>query len=258
MMTSATTATEQQPLSAAATSYLLAFADDEHMIGARHTSWIGMGPFLEEDLAFCSIAQDELGHAIFLYEFLSDDIDRFALLRQPAQYRSCSFAELACDAWQDALVRHWLYDRAEELRWEALTSSNNARLAEIAVRAEREEVFHRAHASTFMARICASGDRTSVELVSDAIERLLPIAQGIWEPSELEAEAIAEGFASSASADLAEIWRRRVEEDLRSWGLAISWPTSDTSEDRTNRSTGFDEFLTSLQEVITIDPTAQW
>ena len=48
-------------LTPAAYDYLLTFADDEHMIGSRHANWIGLGPFLEEDLAFCSIAQDELG-----------------------------------------------------------------------------------------------------------------------------------------------------------------------------------------------------
>ena len=52
--------------------YLLAFADDEHLIGQQHTEWIGTAPFLEEDLAFCSIAQDELGHAAALYELLGD------------------------------------------------------------------------------------------------------------------------------------------------------------------------------------------
>ena len=60
-------------LSIGARDHLLALADDEHMIGARHTNWIGLGPFLEEDLAFCSIAQDELGHAIGLYELLLDE-----------------------------------------------------------------------------------------------------------------------------------------------------------------------------------------
>ena len=48
-------------LSPGSAEWVLAFADDEHMIGARHAAWIGLGPFLEEDLAFCSIAQDELG-----------------------------------------------------------------------------------------------------------------------------------------------------------------------------------------------------
>ena len=32
-------------------------------MGQQHTEWIGVAPFLEEDLAFSSIGQDELGHA---------------------------------------------------------------------------------------------------------------------------------------------------------------------------------------------------
>ena len=51
--------------------HLLALADDEHLIGQQHTEWIGVAPFLEEDLAFASIAQDELGHAAALYEVIT-------------------------------------------------------------------------------------------------------------------------------------------------------------------------------------------
>ena len=32
--------------------HLLAFADDEHLMGQGHTEWIGVAPFLEEDMAF--------------------------------------------------------------------------------------------------------------------------------------------------------------------------------------------------------------
>ena len=51
--------------------FLLAFADDEHLMGQQHTEWIGVAPFLEEDLAFCSIGQDELGHAASLYAIVA-------------------------------------------------------------------------------------------------------------------------------------------------------------------------------------------
>ncbi len=53
-------------LSESAIEYLLAFADDEHLMGQRYTEWIGVAPFLEEDLALASIGQDELGHAAML------------------------------------------------------------------------------------------------------------------------------------------------------------------------------------------------
>ncbi len=109
---------------------LLAFADDEHLMGQRHTEWIGVAPFLEEDLAFASIGQDELGHAAMLYELVISDlsgetpsaqaVDALAFRRDPADYRSCWLVEAPCTEWATALVRHWLYDTAEELRWREL------------------------------------------------------------------------------------------------------------------------------------------
>ena len=67
-------------LPSAIKEYLLAFADDEHLMGQQHTEWIGIAPFLEEDMAFASIGQDELGHASMLYAFIlegSPEIDAF-------------------------------------------------------------------------------------------------------------------------------------------------------------------------------------
>src|SRR5207244_43782 len=46
---------------------LLALADDELIIGHRHSEWTGWVPHLEADLAFSSLAQDEMAHARLLY-----------------------------------------------------------------------------------------------------------------------------------------------------------------------------------------------
>lgn len=255
--TSVDQTSSHETLSEAAANYLLAFADDEHMLGARHTSWIGRGPFLEEDLAFCSIAQDELGHAIALYEFLTDNVDHFALLRNANEYRSCDLAELECAEWHDALVRHWLYDRAEELRWGALMGSSNVLLAQTAHRTEREEVFHRAHAASFMGKIARSGDTESIDRIIESVRRILPIALDLWEPAEGESAAIAEGFATESSAELSARWESLIRTDIETWGLNVEWP-SNAETSRLRRSDGFDGFLASLQEVITIDTTTQW
>ena len=42
---------------------LLALADDEFILGYRNSEWTGIAPMLEEDVAFSSMAQDEIGHA---------------------------------------------------------------------------------------------------------------------------------------------------------------------------------------------------
>ena len=46
---------------------IMALADDELILGHRHSEWTGWAPHLEEDLAFSSIAQDEMAHARLLY-----------------------------------------------------------------------------------------------------------------------------------------------------------------------------------------------
>lgn len=257
-------------LSPASRDYLLAFADDEHCVGARHTAWIGLGPFLEEDLAFCSIAQDELGHAIGLYELLLDDdpdrsrsdLDDFALMRSPGDYRSCWLAEADCSDWNDSLVRHWLYDRAEALRWEALSHSADVRLVALAARAQREESFHLAHAEQFMTRL-AAGD-TSGALV-DAVRRLLPLGVAQWVPVEREADAIADGTVQTSSVELAAEWERLVRDDLDRWELDIEWPDAvactkivEAQDSRRARSDVFAQLSADVQRVVLMDPAATW
>lgn len=248
-------------MSAGSREFLLALADDEHMIGARHTAWIGLGPFLEEDLAFCSIAQDELGHAIALYEILLDDagrarheLDAYAIMREPADFRSCQLAEIECSDWSDSLVRHWLYDRAESIRWEALLGSSDAAVASLASRALSDESFHLAHAAQFMSRIAPD----QPEQILNSIERLLLVAIGQWQPVDGEQAALADGVATAASAELAERWELAIRADLTEWGLDVGWPTPPLAPPRTERSAGFDDFLAGLRKVIVLDEAAVW
>lgn len=245
--------------------HLLALADDEHMVGARHTSWIGLGPFLEEDLAFCSIAQDELGHAIGLYELLldgSEGLDRFALMRDPAEYRSCWLAEVECSDWNDSLVRHWLYDRAEALRWDVLAACPHSDVAAFAARAIREESFHLAHAEQVMSRVAATD---STGRIVESIDRLLPIAAGLFDATLDESAAIDEGFLSTSSSDLASQWEQLVRGDLARWGLDIEFPSDDVmaharsvQRGRTVRSDAFTQLQHDLQRVVALDPSAVW
>ena len=64
---------------------LLELADDELILGWRNSEWTGIAPFLEEDVAFSSIAQNEIGHARALYDLaareLGTDADALAFDR---------------------------------------------------------------------------------------------------------------------------------------------------------------------------------
>jgi len=53
-------------------AYLIAVADDELIIGHRHSEWTGFAPDIESDVALSSIAQEEIGHARLFYERACD------------------------------------------------------------------------------------------------------------------------------------------------------------------------------------------
>ncbi|MFC7669459.1 Phenylacetic acid catabolic protein [Hymenobacter humi] len=51
---------------------LYRLADDQLILGHRNSEWNGLGPILEEDIAFSSMAQDKLGHSLQLYTLLHE------------------------------------------------------------------------------------------------------------------------------------------------------------------------------------------
>src|SRR5206468_8843683 len=108
---------------------LLELADDELILGWRDSEWTGIAPLLEEDVAFSSIAQNEIGHARALYELaareLGTDPDALAFDRDPDEYRCAPLVELRRLEWARTIARHWLYESADEIRLAALKASSD-------------------------------------------------------------------------------------------------------------------------------------
>src|SRR5512140_691569 len=107
-------------LRAALTELLLTLADDEFVIGFRDSEWTGIAPMLEEDVAFSSLEQDEIGHARLLYQprvaLTGEDPDRLAFHRQPSEYRHARLLDHPRNDWAFTVVRRWLYDTADAFR----------------------------------------------------------------------------------------------------------------------------------------------
>ena len=147
----------------AAVEAVLAFADDELVLGWRDSEWTGVAPFLEEDVAFSSIAQGEIGHARALYELaagvLGGDADALAFDREPTEYRCAPFVELPLAGdWAGTIARHWLYEAADAIRVAALMESDWPELAGLAAKMDREEAYHRMHAQMWRDKL-AGEDR---------------------------------------------------------------------------------------------------
>jgi ring-1,2-phenylacetyl-CoA epoxidase subunit PaaC len=136
---------------------LLEIADDELILGWRDSEWTGIAPFLEEDVAFSSIAQNEIGHARALYELVARErdmtADELAFDRSSDGYRCARIVELRLLDWEKTIARHVLYEEADAARLERLKQSDNPEIAGLAAKIDREEAYHRMHAQMWHERL---------------------------------------------------------------------------------------------------------
>jgi ring-1,2-phenylacetyl-CoA epoxidase subunit PaaC len=136
---------------------LLEIADDELILGWRDSEWTGIAPLLEEDVAFSSIAQNEIGHARALYELVARErgttADELAFDRPPDEYRCAPIVELRLLDWALTIARHYLYEEADAIRLERLKQSDDPEIAGLAAKIDREEAYHRMHAQMWHERL---------------------------------------------------------------------------------------------------------
>ena len=145
---------------------LLEIADDELILGWRDSEWTGIAPFLEEDVAFSSIAQNEIGHARALYELAAASSGRpptsSPSTARRDEYRCAPLVELRLvPDWARTIARHFLYEEADGVRIEALKASDDAEVAGLAAKIDREEAYHRMHAEMWIERCSAEERRGS-------------------------------------------------------------------------------------------------
>src|SRR5436309_8246962 len=132
----------------------LAIADDELVLGWRDSEWTGIAPVLDEDVAFSSIAQNEIGHARALYQLLAEDADALAFDRPPEEYRCSPLVQLRfVPDWARTIARRILYEAADGLRIAQLKESDDRAVAGLAAKIDREEVYHRLHAEMWLERL---------------------------------------------------------------------------------------------------------
>jgi len=160
---------------------LLAAADDELVLGWRDSEWTGVAPFLEEDVALSSIAQNEIGHARALYELVAErlgtDADALAFDRRPEEYRSSPLVELRRMEWARTIARRFLYETADAVRLARLRASADAEAAGLAAKIEREEAYHRMHAEMWVERLLAAEEGRG--RLEEAVRELWPYALGV-------------------------------------------------------------------------------
>jgi ring-1,2-phenylacetyl-CoA epoxidase subunit PaaC len=243
----------------------LALADDEHVLGTRHIQWTGVAPHLEEDLAFSSIGQDEIGHGAVWYGLAAErtgkDPDVLALGRAPGEYRHAVLVERPNGDWGYTIARHLLFDLAEDVRLPVLAGSSWQDLADATGALRREERYHLLHARAWLERL-AAGPPQARDRLTAGLLAAFPEAVGLFEAFPAEAELLADGTLPVPSADLLARWRDTVAAELGPHGLEHVVDPAVAAPARGGRagvhSQDFTELWDEMTRLYRADPEARW
>lgn len=242
---------------------LFKMADDALIIGHRNSEWTGIGPTLEEDIAFSSMAQDKIGHAQALYDILhnifgEENPDRLAFMRNEKELKCCHLVEMPIGDYAFSLVRQFLFDNAEQLRYTALAGSSFEPLAQLAKKIKGEIKYHVLHGDTWFTQL-AKGTEESRARMQTALNEAYPLAMGIFEEGPAEADLISDNIFVG-EAELKEAWTKKVNGIIEGLGLTV--PTTNAEDGMGGRKSYHTEFLQpmldEMTEVFRLDPAAEW
>jgi len=246
---------------------LYQLADDELVIGHRDSEWLGLAPHIEEDIAFGSIAQDEVGHATAFYRLLSDlglgVADDLAFLRSAGERRNAVLLERpngtgtylqdpAFD-WGYTVARRLAYDLFDAIRLEVLaTSPAYQPLAQLAAKIRREERYHLLHHVTWFKRL-AEGTDESRRRLAVGIERTWEDVGGLFvmTPSD---------YFPTTSEALVERWTAELRPQFLAVGLAwpLALPTPAVDGRAGQHTPDLAALLDTMGEVYRTAPGASW
>ncbi len=249
--------------------WLLRTADDELVIGHRHSEWTGFGPDIESDVAMSSIAQEEIGHARAFYEQIAaddgSDADHLAFDRAPGEYRHARLLEHENDGWESSIVRLTLYEPFEAGRLRLLGACGHEPVAGLARTLAREERYHGLFAETWLVRL-ARATGAGRARVQAALDAAWPDALGLFEATGADDVLRAAGMLTESPAAQRAAWEDAVRPVLTGCGLVIPKAAAACGVSQPVREGGrrgvhgpeFERMLGQMTEVWRSDPEARW
>jgi ring-1,2-phenylacetyl-CoA epoxidase subunit PaaC len=259
-MTTASATTVRPEIRTALAGLLLSLADDEFVIGFADSEWTGIAPFLEEDVAMSSLAQDELGHARAFYGLLGDLVDKdpdvIAYDRPPEAFRHCRLLDHARADWAFTMARRYLYDTADAVRLEVLAASTYSPLAELVAKIRREETYHLMHVDSWLRRLAVTQGEPRDRLVA-ALGVLGPDATSVFAPLIGEAGLVISGILPEPMAELRGRWLRALSLTFAQLDLPMP-PSATDPRGRLDHSEAFRRLWSEFTSVRRLDPQAVW
>jgi ring-1,2-phenylacetyl-CoA epoxidase subunit PaaC len=242
---------------------LYRIADDQLIIGHRNSEWTGLGPILEEDIAFSSIAQDKIGQSLAIYNILhslgEEEPDTIAFTRNSEQFKCCQFVEYPIGEYDFSLVRNFLFNHAESVRFEMLSKSRFEPIAKLAKKIKGEIKYHVMHADTWIKQLGSLNDESHTR-IQNTLNNCFDLALGIFEQGDNEQILISSGI-SPGEEKVKNLWLESINPVIKSASLSLP------DESRWNPCYGgrkgkhteyLQPLIEEMGEVFRIDPKAEW
>jgi len=152
--------------------FTLRQADSALVLAQRLCEWVGKAPVLEEDIAQTNVGLDLVGQARLWYAHAGEiearlgrvarDEDAWAFHRDAGEFRNLLLVEQPNGDYAQTIVRQCLFDSAQHLLLAGMVRSSDARVAEIAAKAVKENAYHVERSSEWVIRL---GDGTELSHV---------------------------------------------------------------------------------------------
>jgi ring-1,2-phenylacetyl-CoA epoxidase subunit PaaC len=204
---------------------LLRIGDTTLILGHRDSEWCGHSPALEEDIALANMALDLIGQTR-LWLGLAAEVegkgrtaDDLAYLRDVWDFRNLLLVEGLNGDFGHTLMRHFLFDIYHLVLLQALATSSDRRVAEIAAKAGKEVAYHVERTSNLIVRL-GDGTDESHRRMQAALDALWPYVGEMFMADEKDEAVAAAGIAPNP-ASLRAAWEKTVRDVLAEATLTI-------------------------------------
>jgi ring-1,2-phenylacetyl-CoA epoxidase subunit PaaC len=244
--------------------YLLRQGDNALILSQQLCQWCGKGPALEEDMALSNIALDLLGQTRMWLTYAGElegkgrDEDKLAFLRDAHDYRNCLLVEQPNGDYGMTLMRQFFFDTWHFFLLDALVSSSDARIAEIAMKSLKEVTYHLRRSSDLVVRL---GDGTDVSRakMQAAADELWTYTGEMFIYDDVDQAMVAQRVAPPAEA-LRAAFLQHVGEVFAEATLAMpspdAWMQRGGKQGRHSERLGY--ILAEMQFLQRAYPGAEW
>jgi len=205
--------------------FLLRTGDATLILGHRVSEWCGHAPALEEDIALANVALDLIGQTQMWLGLAAEvegkgrTADDLAYLRDAWDFRNLLIVERPNGDFGHTLMRQFLFDAFHFELLQALQSSSDPRVAEIAAKAAKEVAYHLERSSDLVIRL-GDGSDESHRRMQDALDALWSYTGEMF-VADAKDVAVAQAGIAPDPASLRAGWEATVRDVLAAATLTI-------------------------------------